>query len=240
MGAQCVTLTHPSLERIPSCPAADLCGSKGRARLGKQILPEDERLAVERHLREFDRLGEDLAVDLAVIERDPFIADFDPQGIEENNRIDRVERPALPFTDLVYDANPKADAANSSSAQATLLRQRITKSRRTIRYGYGPYEDAGSRFSHEATIWDTAGRFPARGPRPTDTRRAISQVAPPMPEFRQWSTARAFPLGFRCIFKATDNQSPSGRPAAPKSPLPCAKYRPRKRAAAQKGGWVSY
>jgi hypothetical protein len=25
-------------------------------------LPDDERLAVERHLREFDRLGEDLAV----------------------------------------------------------------------------------------------------------------------------------------------------------------------------------
>ena len=51
---------------IPSCPAADLCGSKGRTWLSKQILPEDERLAVERHLREFDRLGEDLAV----IERD--------------------------------------------------------------------------------------------------------------------------------------------------------------------------
>ena len=31
-----------------------------------QVLPEDERLAVERHLREFDRLGEDLKV----IERD--------------------------------------------------------------------------------------------------------------------------------------------------------------------------
>ena len=31
-----------------------------------QVLPEDERLAVERHLREFDRLDEDLKV----IERD--------------------------------------------------------------------------------------------------------------------------------------------------------------------------
>ena len=51
---------------IPSCPAADLCGSKVRTWLGKQVLPEDERFAVERHLREFDRLGEDLAV----IERD--------------------------------------------------------------------------------------------------------------------------------------------------------------------------
>jgi transposase len=51
---------------IPACPAVDLCGSKGRAWLSKQVLPEDERLAVERHLRELDRLGEDLAV----IERD--------------------------------------------------------------------------------------------------------------------------------------------------------------------------
>jgi transposase len=51
---------------IPSCPHADLCGTKGRAWLSEQVVPEDERLAIERHLREFDRLGEDLRV----IERD--------------------------------------------------------------------------------------------------------------------------------------------------------------------------
>src|SRR6476659_95255 len=51
---------------IPSCPHADLCGAKGRSWLNEQFVPEDERLAVERHLREFDRLGEDLKV----IERD--------------------------------------------------------------------------------------------------------------------------------------------------------------------------
>jgi transposase len=51
---------------IPSCPHADLCGPKGRAWLVEQVVPEDERLAIERHLREFDRLGEDLKV----IERD--------------------------------------------------------------------------------------------------------------------------------------------------------------------------
>ena len=51
---------------IPSCPHADLCGASGRAWLFHQVLPEDERLAVERHLREFDRIGEDLKV----IERD--------------------------------------------------------------------------------------------------------------------------------------------------------------------------
>ncbi|MES0026595.1 MULTISPECIES: IS110 family transposase [unclassified Mesorhizobium] len=51
---------------IPSCPHADLCGAKGRSWLREQIVPEDERLAIDRHLREFDRLGEDLQV----IERD--------------------------------------------------------------------------------------------------------------------------------------------------------------------------
>jgi transposase len=56
----------PAQPPDPSCPHADLCGASGRAWLFHQILPEDERLAVERHLREFDRLGEDLKV----IERD--------------------------------------------------------------------------------------------------------------------------------------------------------------------------
>src|SRR6516165_8213405 len=47
-------------------PHQDLCGPTGRAWLSEQILPGDERLAVERHLREFDRLTDDLKV----IERD--------------------------------------------------------------------------------------------------------------------------------------------------------------------------
>src|ERR1044072_8727387 len=51
---------------IPSCPPLALCGPRGRAWVAEQVVPEDELLAVERHLREFDRLGEDLKV----IERD--------------------------------------------------------------------------------------------------------------------------------------------------------------------------
>jgi transposase len=43
---------------IPSCPRQSVRGQ----RTGMAFLPEDERLAVERHLREFDRLGEDLKV----------------------------------------------------------------------------------------------------------------------------------------------------------------------------------
>lgn len=51
---------------IPPCPTADLFGRKGRAWLMEQVLPADERHAVERHTREYDRLGDDLSV----IERD--------------------------------------------------------------------------------------------------------------------------------------------------------------------------
>lgn len=45
---------------IERCPATDLFGKKGRAWLGVQPLPLDERLGVEQRLRELDRLGDDL------------------------------------------------------------------------------------------------------------------------------------------------------------------------------------
>jgi transposase len=47
---------------VPPCPHADLFGGLGRAWLGRQTLPEDEAAAIGRHLRELDRLSEDLAV----------------------------------------------------------------------------------------------------------------------------------------------------------------------------------
>ena len=45
---------------IPKCPHADLFNRRGRAWLSRQPLPDDERAAIERHIRELDRLGEDL------------------------------------------------------------------------------------------------------------------------------------------------------------------------------------
>jgi transposase len=47
---------------VPQCPHADVAGPKGRAWLLVQILPDDEVAAIERHLREYDRLTEDLRV----------------------------------------------------------------------------------------------------------------------------------------------------------------------------------
>ncbi len=46
---------------IPSCPHAELFGRLGRIWLSRQDVPDDERAAIDRHLRELDRLGEDLA-----------------------------------------------------------------------------------------------------------------------------------------------------------------------------------
>jgi transposase len=45
---------------IPPCPHADLFGRLGRIWLARQVIPDDEGAAIERHLRELDRLGEDL------------------------------------------------------------------------------------------------------------------------------------------------------------------------------------
>jgi len=72
---------------IPSCPHADLCGAGGRAWLFHQVLPEDERLAVERHLREFDRLGEDLKV----IERDLARSALGNEGVKRLMTIPGVD-----------------------------------------------------------------------------------------------------------------------------------------------------
>lgn len=46
---------------IPKCPHADLFNRRGRDWLTRQPVPDDERAAIARHVRELDRLGEDLA-----------------------------------------------------------------------------------------------------------------------------------------------------------------------------------
>jgi transposase len=103
---------------IPSCPAADLCGSKGRAWLSEQVLPEDERLAVERHLREFDRLGEDLAV----IERD-----LARSALADEN-VARLM--AIPGVDMLRRSSEARELSRSQSerpAIGTAHHGRITK-----------------------------------------------------------------------------------------------------------------
>jgi transposase len=54
---------------VPPCPHADLFGPRGRAWLLAQPLPFDESDAVARHLREYDRLSEDLRVVERVLAR---------------------------------------------------------------------------------------------------------------------------------------------------------------------------
>jgi len=74
---------------VPPCPHADLVGPKGRAWLLTQVLPEDEAEAVARHLREHDRLSEDLRVIEREIARDA-LADPDAKRLMTIPGIDMV------------------------------------------------------------------------------------------------------------------------------------------------------
>jgi transposase len=47
---------------IPKCPHADLFNARGRTWLARQPLPDDERSAIDRHVRELDRLADDLDI----------------------------------------------------------------------------------------------------------------------------------------------------------------------------------
>jgi len=47
---------------VPKCPHSELFNRPGREWLKRQVLPDDEREAIDRHLRELDRLAEDLAI----------------------------------------------------------------------------------------------------------------------------------------------------------------------------------
>jgi transposase len=44
---------------VPKCPHADLFSQRGRAWLARQVVPNDERAAIERNIRDLDRLTED-------------------------------------------------------------------------------------------------------------------------------------------------------------------------------------
>ena len=57
---QVQAILHRNL--VPRCPAADLFGIKGRAWLGEQELPADERQAVEALLRQLDFHGQELQI----------------------------------------------------------------------------------------------------------------------------------------------------------------------------------
>jgi len=62
---------------VPPCPHAELFNRPGRDWLARQVLPDDERAAIARHLRELDRLGEDLAA----LDRDIGVAVVDQPAV---------------------------------------------------------------------------------------------------------------------------------------------------------------
>jgi transposase len=74
---------------VPPCPHADLVGPKGRAWLLAQPLPPDEADAVARHLREHDRLTEDLRAVERELARDA-LADADTKRLMTIPGVDMV------------------------------------------------------------------------------------------------------------------------------------------------------
>lgn len=74
---------------VPPCPHADLLGPKGRGWLLAQTLPPDEADAVQRHLREHERLTDDLRVIEREIARDA-LANADAQRLMTVPGIDMV------------------------------------------------------------------------------------------------------------------------------------------------------
>jgi len=74
---------------VPPCPHADLFGPRGKAWLLAQALPPDESDAVGRHLREYDRLSEDLRVVERELARDA-LADLNVKRLMTIPGIDMV------------------------------------------------------------------------------------------------------------------------------------------------------
>jgi transposase len=93
---------HP----VPPRPHRDLFGTSGRAWLAGQWPPEDERAAVERHIRELGRLGEEPQD----VERDV------AQRALEDDAVERLM--AVPGIDMVVAtglASPRRSAASAAS-----------------------------------------------------------------------------------------------------------------------------
>jgi transposase len=93
---------------VPPCPHADLFGASGRTWLASQALPQDERLAVERHVRTPDRLLEDLRL----VERDIARHALEDQGVRRLMTI-----PGIDMVVAVGLAAAIGDVARFASAE---------------------------------------------------------------------------------------------------------------------------
>jgi transposase len=117
----------PHAHLVPPCPHADLFGPSGRGWLAARALPEDERLAVERHVRALDGL----LADLRLVERD-----LARHALED----EAVRRPmTIPGIDMVVGVGLAAaigDVARFASAEKLVAYLGLNPSVR--RSGEGP------------------------------------------------------------------------------------------------------
>ena len=173
---------------VPPCPHADLLGPKGRAWLLGQALPPDEQDAVTRHLREHDRLSEDLRVVEREIARDA-LADADTKRLMTIPGIDMVVA-----TGLLAAIGPVERFAGSDKLVAYLGLNPSVHQSGEGRPRHGRITKQGR--THARTMLVEAAWQAVRGPGPLRAfyqrvarRRGnhIAAVAPSMPPSRHRS-----------------------------------------------------
>src|SRR5215471_16671397 len=149
---------------IPAYAAGNMFGRKGRAWLSAQKLPEDERMAIERHVREIDRLGEDLKV----IQRDLAqygLADLRVKQLMTVPGLDMIVATAL--VAAIGDVRPvrltpEARELSRPEPQRPAIRLRPGLSRPHQQAGSWPCAGAarGSSLGCGAGSWSAAGILP--------------------------------------------------------------------------------
>src|SRR5207253_2987641 len=88
--------SYPDRTRLATSPSDRLCQPAGRPRPRSMWAPDATVAMVERKAMVATVLhGSRMPT------RQPLVADVDPQRVKEDHRIDRVERPDLPFPHLL-------------------------------------------------------------------------------------------------------------------------------------------
>jgi transposase len=160
---------------IPAFPAVNMFGRQGRAWLSAQKLPEDERLAIERHIREIDRLGEDLKV----IQRDLAqygLADLRVKRLMTIPGLDMIVATALvaAIGDINRFGAPQKLVSYlglNTYRPAIRLRAKLLRPHQQAGSRPGAGATRGSGLGGSAGAWSAAGVLPAHPSAARPTRR---------------------------------------------------------------------
>ena len=172
---------------VPPCPHAGLFGASGRTWLASQALPQDERLAVERHVRTLDRLLEDLRL----VERDIARHALEDQGVRRLMTI-----PGIDMVVAVGLAAAIGDVARFASAERLVaylgLNPSVRQCPARVRPGTGASPSRGA--ATPAACWSRPpGPRRARrgrcGPSSSASPPAAASTSPRWPRRASWRSS---------------------------------------------------